>query len=76
MACFFSFPYVMSNDSPANTIIVPPHCRILIGFWNRITEPRIVKNFLVVVIIEHTSGPNSVTVMKIKFWKEKGNITS
>ena len=30
-----------------------------------------VKNFLVVVMMEHGSGPNEVTVMNMKTWKKK-----
>lgn len=30
-----------------------------------------VKNFLVVVIMEQVSGPNVETVMKMKVWKKK-----
>lgn len=30
-----------------------------------------VKNFRVVVIMEHVRGPKFATVMKMKFWKEK-----
>ena len=60
-------PYMLSNTSPLNTIPVPSHCLAMRVLPKNITEPRIVKNFLVVVMMEHIRGPNSVTVMKMKF---------
>lgn len=36
-------------------------------FPNSNTEPRMVKNFLVVVMMEQVRGPKLATVMKIKF---------
>lgn len=35
------------------------------------TDPKMVKNFRVVVMMEQVSGPNVETVMKMKVWKEK-----
>ena len=55
-----------SRNKPVNTTIAPIHCRINNTFPNKITEPKTVKNFLVVVITEHGNGPNSVTVKNIK----------
>ena len=37
-----------------------------IGLAKRNTEARMVKNFLVVVIIEQVSGPNDVIVVNMK----------
>jgi len=51
---------------------VPANWREFIGFWKIITEPRIVKNFRVVVMIEQGSGPNDVTVIKINTWNKEG----
>ena len=53
--------------SPTNTITTPTHCRMRRGLPNIITEARIVKNFLVVVMIEVVSGPKAVTVRKMRF---------
>lgn len=39
---------------------------------NRRTEPRMVKNFLVVVTMEQVSGPKLTTVRKMKVWKGHG----
>lgn len=44
-----------------NTILAPTHCSIERGFPKKITETSTVKNFLVVVIIDTSSGPNSDT---------------
>jgi hypothetical protein len=52
--------------SPRKTKEVPIHCLLLIGLLKIKTEPRTVKNFLVVVITEHLSGPNVVIVVKMK----------
>ena len=42
----------------------------------KMTEPRTVKNFLVVVTMEQGRGPNSETHMKMKNYKEKQGFTS
>lgn len=57
----------MSNPRPRNTKTTPTHCRERRGCENINTDPRIVKNFLVVVNIEHVRGPKCVMVRKIKF---------
>ena len=62
---FSSLPYRVSSPSPTNTQTVPNHCRVNSECPKNITEARIVKNFLVVVAIEHANGPNVVTVRKI-----------
>ena len=54
--------------SPENTKAAPNHCRPLSAFPKKMTEPRTVKNFRVVVAMEQGSGPNSVTHMKMKYW--------
>lgn len=43
------------------TILAPIHCINVRGFPKKITETKIVKNFLVVVIIDTSNGPNSDT---------------
>lgn len=62
-----ALPKYVSNPSPRNTKTTPTHCRPRRGWENIITEPRMVKNFRVVVKIEQVSGPKCVTVKKIKF---------
>lgn len=46
--------------------MVPSHCNSVMTFPNNNTEPRMVKNFLVVVTMEQVSGPKYTTVIKIK----------
>lgn len=56
-----------SKNKPVNTIKVLIHClgkRVLPKIN---IEPRTVKNFLVVVIMEHGNGPNSATVKNMKY---------
>lgn len=48
--------------------MVPDHCRVLMELPNRRTEPRMVKNFLVVVTMEQVRGPKLTTVRKMKVW--------
>ena len=43
---------------------------------NKMTEPRTVKNFLVVVTMEQGRGPNSETHMKMKNYKKETKLTS
>ena len=43
--------------------------KIVFLTWNIMTEAKMVKNFLVVVMIEHVRGPKAVTVINMKFWK-------
>ena len=64
---FIVLPNLSLRTSPAKTMAVPTHCRVMRALPKKTTEPRIVKNFLVVVMMEHMSGPNSDTVMKMKF---------
>lgn len=45
--------------------MVPTHCIVVITLPNKITEPRMVKNFLVVVTMEQVRGPKYTTVMKM-----------
>ncbi len=52
---------------PTNTIATPTHCLRSRVLPNNSTEARIVKNFLVVVMMEVVRGPKFVTVRKIKF---------
>lgn len=54
--------------SPRKTRMVPTHCIVLMTLPNRITEPRMVKNFLVVVTMEQVRGPKYTTVIKMKVW--------
>lgn len=49
--------------------MVPTHCITLMALPNRITEPRMVKNFLVVVTMEQVRGPKFTTVKKMKVWQ-------
>lgn len=58
----------MRADSPRKTRMVPVHCRVLRELPNRRTEPRMVKNFLVVVTMEQVRGPKLTTVRKMKVW--------
>ena len=60
-------PKALSSPSPANTRAVPSHWRDDMGWENKSTEARIVKNLRVVVKMEQRSGPKVVTVMKMKF---------
>ena len=41
--------------------------KIVFLTWNIMTEAKMVKNFLVVVMIEHVRGPKAVTVINMKF---------
>lgn len=45
--------------------MVPNHCKVLMTFPKSSTDPRMVKNFRVVVMMEHVSGPKYTTVMKM-----------
>lgn len=54
--------------SPRKTRTVPVHCSVLMELPNRRTEPRMVKNFLVVVTMEQVRGPKLTTVRKMKVW--------
>ena len=49
---------VRSKPSPTNTRHTPSHCWVIKELPKMSTEPRIVKNFLVVVKMEQVSGPN------------------
>jgi len=69
---FFPFPKALSSPSPRKTKAVPSHCLCDMGWAKMRTEPRMVKNLRVVVKMEHSSGPNVVTVMKMKFCKLLG----
>ena len=60
------FEYIASKNKPLNTIIVPNHCLIDKELPKIKTDPKTVKNFRVVVITEHGSGPNSETIRKMK----------
>jgi len=51
---------------PANTKPVPSHWIGDRTWWNMLTDSRIEKNFRVVVIRLHVSGPNVATVTKMK----------
>ena len=51
---------------PENTKTVPSHCLVIRLLPKKMTEARMVKNFRVVVMIEHGSGPKSVTHRKMK----------
>ena len=50
--------------------MTPNHWRAISEFPNSNTEPRMVKNFRVVVMMEQVRGPKLATVMKIKFWNK------
>ncbi len=56
--------------SPKNTKATPTHCLGRRGFMKMITDAKMVKNFLVVVMMDVVRGPKWVTVRNIKFWKE------
>ena len=56
----------MSKARPVKTKAVPSHCRRSKECPNTMTEANMVKNFLVVVAMEQGSGPNDVTIRKIK----------
>lgn len=60
------FPNLASSPRPTKTRMVPNHCIELMMFPNSSTDPRMVKNFLVVVMREQVSGPKYTTVMKMK----------
>lgn len=62
-----SLPYMESKNRPTNTINVLIHClgKRLLPKIN--IDPKTVKNFLVVVIMEHGNGPNSATVKNMKY---------
>lgn len=69
---FFMFdfagrPKYMSNPSPKNTRATPNHCLPCSGLLKISTEPRMVKNFLVVVKMEHVRGPKLLMVVNMKF---------
>ena len=66
--CLLSLPYTMSSVKPTNTKMMPNHWRAATGCMKMITEPRMVKNFRVVVMMEHMSGPNVVTDMNTKIY--------
>lgn len=53
---------------PLNTSTVAIHCLGDNTLPNKITDAKTVKNFLVVVTIEHGNGPNSVTVKKMNIY--------
>ena len=53
--------------SPTKTMMTPSHCRVTRGLLNSKTEARMVKNFLVVVMMEVVRGPKCVTVRNMKF---------
>lgn len=67
--CYFTSTFFLegpfakkaSRKSPVNTITAPNHCRCDNTLPNRITDPKTVKNFLVVVTTEQGSGPKSDT---------------
>lgn len=67
--CLPDLPKALSSDKPANTNIVPVHCKMVRGCLKISTEPSIVKNLRVVVMMLQGSGPKYVTVRKIKFCK-------
>lgn len=51
---------------PANTRKVPPHCLFESSLPKKMTDPSTVKNFRVVVTMEHGNGPYSLTIRKMK----------
>ena len=55
------------------TNAVPAICCVEIGFRKIKIEQRIVKNFRVVVKIEHVNGPNHSIVRKMKFYQNQSN---
>ena len=58
---------MLSSVSPVKTQKTPNHWRVIRELPNSSTEQRMVKNFLVVVMMEHVRGPKFATVMKMKF---------
>lgn len=58
----------VSRLSPRKTRMVPVHCSVVMELPKRRTEPRMVKNFLVVVTMEQVRGPKLTTVRKMKVW--------
>ena len=64
-------PNFESIAKPTKTKIAPNHCLFVIGLPNKKTEPKIVKNLRVVVIIEHVNGPNVVIVVNMKCYSKK-----
>lgn len=63
---FVFLPIIISANKPAKTKAVPNHWRLERLFPKNSTEQRTVKNFLVVVTMEHDSGPKCDTIIKIK----------
>ena len=63
---FISLPYLLSMAKPTNTKMQPIHWMNDIGLAKRKTEASMVKNFLVVVMIEQVRGPNEVMVVNMK----------
>lgn len=57
-----------SADSPTKTRHAPVHCCSVRALPRRRTDMIMVKNFRVVVTIEHHNGPKVVTIEKIKYW--------
>lgn len=49
----------------------PTHCRERRGLPKNKTDARIVKNFLVVVMMDVVRGPKVVTVRKMKFCRRR-----
>ena len=62
------FPYLISKNNPKNTNTIAKYCWLETGFLKKITLHKMVKNFLVVVIIEQVKGPKVTTVWKINDW--------
>ena len=63
---FGFLPIIISANKPAKTRPVPSHWRLERLFPKNSTEQRTVKNFLVVVTMEHDSGPKCDTIIKMK----------
>lgn len=61
------FPKKASIPRPRNTNATPTHCLGMTGLLKMTTDAKMVKNFLVVVMMEVVSGPKLVIVMKMKF---------
>lgn len=59
----------MSMPSPEKTRSTPTHCRGNRVLPNMSTDPSIVKNLRVVVMMEVVRGPKWMTVQKMKFYK-------
>lgn len=55
-----------SKNNPENTINVANHCLGSKLLPNNNTDAKTVKNFLLVVIMEHGSEPNSTTIKYTK----------